>query len=100
LWLKALYGVLVVSASAMAVMLVQELIKAFEDTGPHEHGLHDAAIFDAAWPVFVVSGLFTLVAAVVMLIVGGVRRSRPALRYSAWAMGFCVLSIGLLAIFG
>src|SRR5829696_9968903 len=62
-------------------------------------GPHDLAVFNVAWPVFVPSWLFTLAAGVVMLIIGAVRRPRPLLRYSAWALGFCVSSAVVVALF-
>jgi uncharacterized membrane protein YhaH (DUF805 family) len=100
-WLTLLYGIVVLSALALGLMLLQELIEVLEDGSElgHEQGLHDLAVFNVAWPVFVPSWLFTLAAGVVMLIIGAVRRARPLLRYSAWALGFCVSSAVVVALF-
>lgn len=89
------------SALGLGLMLLKELREVLEgDGGPgHDKGLHDLAIFDIAWPVFALGWLFTLVAGVAMLIVGGVRRTKPVLRYSGWALGFCLLSAVLVALF-
>jgi hypothetical protein len=101
LLLKLLYGVLLLSALALGLMLLKELIEVFEDGGEpgHKEGLHDLAIFEIAWPIFALSWLFTVVAGVVTLIVGAVRRTRPVLRYSAWALSFCSLSAVVVLIF-
>ena len=100
-WLTLLYGIVVLSALALGLMLLQELIEVLEGGGElgHEQGLHDLAVFNVAWPVFVLTWLFTLAAGLVMLIMGAVRRSKPFLRYSAWALGFCVPSAVVVALF-
>ena len=93
IWLKALYGIVLLSAVALGLMLLQELIQVLEGNDPsHAEGLHHLAIFDIAWPVFVLSWLFTLLGGVATLVVGTVWHRRPALRYSVWALGFCLLS--------
>jgi uncharacterized membrane protein YhaH (DUF805 family) len=100
-WLTLLYGIGVLSALALGLMVLQELIEVLEAGGEpgHEQGLHDLAVFNVAWPVFVLSWLFTLAAGLVMLIMGAIRRAKPFLRYSAWALGFCVLSAAVVAIY-
>jgi hypothetical protein len=100
-WLKGLYGVVLLSALALGLMFLKGLIEFLEGGGEpgHREGLHDLAIFEIAWPIFVLSWLFTVVAGLVMLIVGAVRRRRPMLRYSAWALGFCMLSAAVVVIF-
>lgn len=94
-WLKGLYAVGALSALAIALMLLKDLIQAVEG---HEGELHDLPIFDIAWPVFVLSWLFTLIAGVVMSVVGAVRRTRPVLRFSAWALGYCLVSALIVAV--
>ena len=99
-WLRVLYEVALLSAGALALMLLKELIEVWENGSGrgHEEGLHDLAIFDIAWLVFVLSWLFTLIAALTSLIVGLAQRTRQVLRYSMSALGFCLVSALIAAV--
>lgn len=97
LWLRCLYAVLVVSAVALATLLVAEVVYSFEEheDGEHEHGFY-GPIFDAAWVVFVPTTLFTLVAGLVAVIAGMFRRSAAVIRFGSWALGYVAVAIAIL----
>lgn len=99
-WLTLLYGIVVLSAwPGFDVAPGTHRSVGGRERTRRRAGPHDLAVFNVAWPVFVPSWLFTLAAGVVMLIIGAVRRPRPLLRYSAWALGFCVSSAVVVALF-
>jgi ABC-type Fe3+ transport system permease subunit len=98
LW--TLYAVLAVAAAALLVLLVGEIVYSFEDPDEHEthsHGFY-GPIFDGAWFVFLPAALATLIGGVIALPVGWFRGSAPTRRYGARAIGFCVLSIAVVAL--
>ena len=100
LWLRCLYGVVVVSAVALATLLLGEVVYSFEDheDGEHEHGFY-GPIFDAAWVVFAPTALFTLVAGMVAVIAGMLRRSAGLIRFGSWALGYVAVAIAVLVAF-
>ena len=97
-WLQLMYAVLIVSSLAFAVLILGDVIAAFESVEHDEHGVHDAKIFDLAWPVFVLSFLVTLSAGIAALIAGKLRRNAPSIRYSVWALGFCALAAVVVVV--
>jgi hypothetical protein len=88
-----LYAVLLVSALAFAALIVKEIIAAFESGEHAEHGLHDARVFELAWPVFLLSGFVTLIAGVATLIASKLLASVALTHYAAWALGYCGLAV-------
>jgi hypothetical protein len=97
LWLRCLYAVVVVSAVALATLLLGEVVYSFEEHehGQHEHGFY-GPIFDAAWVVFVPTALFALVAGLVAVIVGTLRRSAALIRFGSWALGYLAVAIAVV----
>ena len=99
-WLWILYAVLVLSAVALAVILLGDLIAAIE-TGDHpdaaaDEGLHHLFIFDLAYPVFLVGSLVTLLAGIGALIVSVVRRVPGLRRFAVLALGFGAVAVAIL----
>jgi hypothetical protein len=99
LWLRCLYAVVVVSALALATLLVGELVYSFEEHehGEHEHGFY-GPIFDAAWVVFLPTALFALVAGLAAAVTGLLRRAGGLTRFGAWALGYVTLAAAVLVI--
>ena len=98
--LRALYGVLIVAAVSLAVLLVGEVVYSFEDPEAHEehdHGLY-GPIFDGAWMVFLPTAIVTLVSGVLALAVGWLRDSVPVRRYGVRALGLIALSAAVIAL--
>jgi hypothetical protein len=88
--LRALYAILAFSAVALATLIAGDVIYALQ-AGAEAH--EDYPLFDLAWPVFLVTAGFTLMAGIAAF-VGGKIRGMPALtRYGVWALGYCVLAV-------
>jgi uncharacterized membrane protein YhaH (DUF805 family) len=99
LWLRCLYAVVVLSAVALATLLVGEVVYSFEE---HEHGEHDhgfyGPIFDAAWVVFLPTALFALLAGLVALAVGVVRRSARVTRFGLSALAYVAVAAAVVVL--
>ena len=94
-WLRLLYAVLVVSALALVTLIAGDIVSGLES----EHGeLHHLFVFDLAWPVFVLSGLLVLSTGIAAVAYAAVRRGRAAMRYGAWALGYCILAVFAVAL--
>jgi hypothetical protein len=88
----ALYAVLLLSAVALATLVVGDIIHSFESPHDEEHE-HDNVLLDLAWPVFLLGTLITLVSGVVTMVAGRLRRRAALTRYSVRALGYCVLAV-------
>jgi hypothetical protein len=98
-WLsRVLYAILIVSAAALVVLLMRDVVATLE--APTGGELHDLFVFDLAWPVFVIGSLATLVAGVAALIAGLLRRSPGLKRYGTWALAYAVIAVALLVAVG
>jgi uncharacterized BrkB/YihY/UPF0761 family membrane protein len=95
--LRTLYAVLILSALALVTLFVGDILAAFEDAEEHEEHDH-FFLFDLAWPVFVVSFLATIVAAVVAYVVGRARRSARLRTFGARAAAYCVVAIAAVVL--
>jgi hypothetical protein len=98
--LRTLYGVLIVAAVSLAVLLMGEVVYSFEDPEAHEehdHGFY-GPIFDGAWFVFLPAAIVTFVSGVVALAVGWLRDSVPVRRYGVRALGLVALSAAVIAL--
>jgi uncharacterized membrane protein YhaH (DUF805 family) len=100
-WIRGLYAVLFLSVLALATLLVGEIVYAFEsdrdEHDTHSHGFY-GPIFDLAWLVFLPSALITLIAGVGTLVVGGLRRAEATIRYGRWALGYCLVAVGVIVL--
>jgi hypothetical protein len=98
-WLfRVLYAILIISAAALVVLLLGDVIAAVEAGTGGE--LHDLFVFDLAWPVFLIGSLATLVAGVAALIAGLLRQSPGLRRYATWALAYTVVAVALLFVVG
>lgn len=98
--LRTLYGVLIVAAVSLAVLLMGEVVYSFEDPeahDEHDHGFY-GPIFDGAWFVFLPAAIVTFVSGVVALAVGWLRDSVPVTRYGVRALGLVALSAAVIAL--
>jgi hypothetical protein len=84
-WLRAMYALLLLAALSLVLLMLQDVLTAVEPEGSE---LHHLFIFDKAWPVFLISGLATLIAGVAALVVGRVRSDARLTRYGLWAVTF------------
>jgi hypothetical protein len=91
-----LYGLVLLSALALATLVIGEVVYAFE-SDDHEHETHDhgfyGPIFDAAWFVFLPTAAMTLVAGAVALVVGVGRRQVGLAKYGGCALGYVAVSV-------
>jgi uncharacterized membrane protein YhaH (DUF805 family) len=99
LWLRCLYAVVVVSAVALATLLLGEIVYSFEEheDGEHEHGFY-GPIFDAAWFVFLPTVLFALIAGLVAVAAGIFRRSADVTRFGVSALAYVAVAVAAVVI--
>lgn len=98
--LQALYAALLLSALALATLVLGDIVYAFEsseDADGHEHGFY-APIFDLAWIVFLPTFLVTLIAGALLLVVGQLRGSGVLKRFGARALIYCTLAVLVVAV--
>ncbi|HEU6445666.1 MAG TPA: hypothetical protein VFL61_11470 [Gaiellaceae bacterium] len=98
--LRILYGILVLAALALVLLVTGEIVYSFEDAherGEHEHGFY-GPIFDAAWVAFLPAALVTFVAGMIALPVGWLRGSAELRRYGAQALSFCAVAVVVVAL--
>ena len=90
----ALYALLAVSATSLAVLVLGDIVYSFEDhvQGEHEHGWY-GPIFDGAWLVFLPSFGLTALAGIAAVVGGVLAHSRPITRAGLFALAFCVLAV-------
>jgi hypothetical protein len=99
LWLRCLYAVVVVSALALATLLIGEVVYSFEEHehGEHEHGFY-GPIFDAAWVIFLPTALFAFVAGLAAVVAGLLRHAARLTRFGMWALGYVTLAVATVVI--
>lgn len=98
--LRTLYGVLIVAAVSLAVLVIGDVVYSFEDPeahDEHEHGFY-GPIFDGAWAVFLPAAIVAFVSGAVALAVGWFRDSVPVKRYGMRALGLVALSAAVIAL--
>ena len=98
--LRALYGVLVIAAVSLLLLVVGEIVYSFEDAHEHEthsHGFY-GPIFDGAFFVFLPTAFVTFVAGLVALVTSWLRPSSALRTYGALALGFCVVAVGVIVV--
>jgi hypothetical protein len=96
--LRVLYAILIVSAAALVILLLSDVVATLEAGTGGE--LHDLFVFDLAWPVFVIGSLATLVAGVAALIAGLLRQSPGLKRYATSALAYAAIAVALLFAVG
>lgn len=96
--LRVLYAIPIVSAAALVILLLRDLVATLEAGTGGE--LHHLFVFDLAWPVFLIGSLATLVAGVAALIAGLLRQSPGLKRYATWALAYTVIAVALLFAVG
>jgi hypothetical protein len=96
--LRLLYVILIVSATALVILLLGDVVATLEAGTGGE--LHDLFVFDLAWPVFLLASLATLVAGVAALVASFLRRSPGLKRYATWALAYTIIAVALLFTVG
>jgi hypothetical protein len=98
--LRTLYGVLIVTAVSLAVLVTGDVVYSFEDPethDEHDHGFY-GPIFDSAWVVFLPAAIVTFVSGAVAVALGWLRDSMPVKRYGVRALGVVALSAAVIVL--
>jgi hypothetical protein len=90
-----MYAVLLLAALSLVLLVLQDVLTAVEPEGGE---LHHLFVFDLAWPVFLIAGLGSLIAAVAALVVGRLRSDVRLTRYGVWAVAFLVVALLLIIV--
>jgi len=88
-------AVLLLAALSLVLLVLQDVLTAVEPEGGE---LHHLFVFDLAWPVFLIAGLGSLIAAVAALVVGRLRSDVRLTRYGVWAVAFLVVALLLIIV--
>lgn len=97
-WLMLLYALPVLSAFALATLLVGDALAAYETDEDHGADLHHLFVFDLAWPFFLASTALTLLAGIGSLIAGMLGREPRLRRYGAIGLTWCAVAIATVAV--
>lgn len=96
--LVLLYALPVLSALALATLLVGDILSAIETDEHDGSDLHHIFVFDLAWPVFLVSTALTVLMGAVALAAGRLRRDRRLLRLGAWSLGWFAVAVAIVVV--